>query len=139
MNWAVHAQINNQPSQAKRCNLSLTIKRTVPEEVNEYGYLVAEEQEVLFIDRLPVCIYQYDGRPDYAPSYNTLGIGPDALTIVDMQWNAKTSKIVVNDEFMWGSSLFRVININMSGVNLDHTAGLLQLHARRVAGSERID
>jgi hypothetical protein len=35
--------------------------------------------------------------------------------------------------------LFRVININMSGVNLDHTAGLLQLHARRVAGSERID
>lgn len=136
LNWAVHSQVNNQPSQAKRCNLLLTIKRQVPEVVDNKGYLVSPAGVEAFIEDMPVCVYQYDGRPDYAPSFNTPGITADALTILDLQWNKKTANIKVDDEFVWGTSTFRIINVNMSGVNIDKTAGLLQLHARRVAGGE---
>lgn len=136
LNWAVHNQVNNQPSQAKRCNLLLTIKREVPRQYDEDGYLVSGAGEEVLIDNMPVCAYQYDGRPDYAPSFNTPGIASDALTIIDLQWNENTSKVYIDDEFKWGVSTFRVINIDMSGVDIDGSAGLLKLHARRVAGGE---
>lgn len=170
LNWAVHNQVNNQPSQAKRCNLLITIKRRAEEEVDEEGYAISPAEEVdedgyailpeisedeeevsgeeiggpseeadIFLNKMPACIYQYDGRPDYQAAYNSPGVVSDVLTIVDLQWNSKTSKILVNDEFFWGTSLYRVININMSGVNIAHDAGLLQLHLRKVAGGERVD
>lgn len=138
LNWAVHKQVNNQPSQAKRCNLRLTIVRTMPETTDEDGYLVDPGGDVTFIDQMPVCIYQYDGRPDYAVNFGNPGVVSDALTVMDLQWNPKTQQIVVNDEFLWGTSTYRVININMSGVNIAQDAGVLQLHCKRVAGGEQV-
>lgn len=136
LTWAVHNQLNNQPSQAKRCNHYLTIKREVPEVIDDQGYLVEPAKEKTFIGEMPVCVYQYDGRPDYQASYNTPGISPDALIIVDLQFNAETEKIKINDEFYWGDSKCRVININLSGVNIARDAGMLQIHARYVSGGE---
>ena len=37
LNWAVHKQINNQPSQAKRCNMRLTIVRDEPRTYDDDG------------------------------------------------------------------------------------------------------
>ena len=104
--------------------------------IDDQGYLVEPAKEDAFIDEMPVCVYQYDGRPDYQASYNTPGISPDALIIVDLQFNAETEKIKINDEFYWGDSKCRVININLSGVNIARDAGMLQMHARYVSGGE---
>lgn len=134
--WAVHRQVNNQPSQAKKCNFSLTIERVVPETVDELGYVAVEAGTENIVTAMPSCIFQYDGRPDYAPGFNTPGIAPDNLTIVECQYNPQTALIRINDTFLWGTSTFRVINLNPTGLNIAGTAGLLQLHARRVAGGE---
>lgn len=77
---------------------------------------------------------EYAGRPDFAAAQNTPGINPDMLTVVNLQWNEFTKEIRIGDTFEWCNSVYRVINLNYSEVDIDRTFGVITLNARRIAG-----
>lgn len=132
--WAVHGQINNQPSQAKRCNHIVNIIRRIDDKLDKDGYLIEKAHDKVIVGDTPCCIYQYDGRPEYKPIQGQPGIVPEALCIFDIQMNAQTKNLREDDTFLWGYDRWRVININHAGVNIIKQTGLLQVSARRVAG-----
>ena len=83
---------------------------------------------------IPVIHTEYAGRPDYAAAQGTPGINADHLITVKMQWNSKTRKIHVDDEFILGAYTYRVINVSIAEVQIDKKYGILCVNAKRVAG-----
>lgn len=74
LNWKVSRHINNMASQAIMCNAYLTIERYKAEETDSYGYVIERARWMPIVDKMPVNITPYAGRPDYAVSNNSPGI-----------------------------------------------------------------
>lgn len=135
LNWKVERHINDQSTQAQECNLLLDIKRQMPEEVSPTtGMLVKEAYEKAVATQQPCSIFQYDGRPSYDMNTNAAGIAPDAITMLQVQWNPETRAIRIGDEFDWFVDRYRIINIDYGGIDVSQTSGVLKMHAKKVAG-----
>ena len=134
LNWEVALQSNNAPSRALRCNMHLTVYRHQEEVVDEYGFEIEPEQDVVLVDRLPANAYRYDGRPEYTAVSGTPGMTPDALTIVSIQYNDKTRIIKENDKFIWANEEYMVVDINYTDVNEMNNSGVMIIQAKKAPG-----
>lgn len=134
LNWEVALQSNNAPSRALRCNMHLTVYRHQEEVVDEYGFEIEPEQDVVLVDRLPANAYRYDGRPEYTAVSGTPGMTPDALTIVSVQYNDKTKIIKENDKFIWANEEYMVVDINYTDVNEMNNSGVMIIQAKKAPG-----
>lgn len=134
LNWEVALQSNNAPSRALRCNMHLTVYRHQEEVVDEYGFEIEPEQDVMLVDRLPANAYRYDGRPEYTAVSGTPGMTPDALTIVSIQYNDKTKVIKENDKFIWANEEYMVVDINYTDVNEMNNSGVMIIQAKKAPG-----
>ena len=134
LDWEVALETNNAPSRALRCNTNLTITRFIPEQTDEYGYLIQPEGEQVVVDHIPCNAFRYDGRPEYATITGTPGISPNALTIITMQYNSTTDDIRINDKFIWGRESYIIIDIDLFGMSRYGTSGTLRLKAKKEAG-----
>lgn len=134
LNWMIQSHPNNQATQSILCNARLTFTRLLPEEVDENGYLLSDNTQVVIAGELPCTHSEYAGRPDFALSQGAAGIAPDHLITVSVQWNKQTRNIRVGDNFTLGDYTYRVINVSMAEVDIDEKHGVLLLNARRVAG-----
>ena len=135
LNWKVEKRINDQSTQAQECNHMLTIVRHMKEETDSRGYLVKEAYDDVLVDSQPCSVYQYDGRPAYEANASAPGIAPDALTMVQLQWNTGSKRVRAGDEFDWVVDRYRVINIDYSGIDISMRNGVVRLHAKKVAGA----
>lgn len=134
LNWKVSDHINNQASQAVICNEYLTFERYVPEETDSLGYVISEAHRETVLDRMPVNITPYAGRPDYTTSNNTPGIVADSLYVCQLQLNPKSAMLRINDECAYGNDRYRIVNIDWSETNIEQDRGILNLNMRRVGG-----
>jgi hypothetical protein len=134
LNWSIQQYINAQTTQAIECNHRITIKRHINAKADSRGFKIHDAHDETIVDNLPCVMSEYAGRPDYAVAQNTPGINADMLTVVNLQWNEFTKEIRIDDTFEWCNSTYRVINLNYSEVDIDHTFGVITLNARRVAG-----
>lgn len=139
INWEIQEHANNRATQVAKCNLSLTIRRDVPEEVDRNGYLIQEAGVKVIVDAQPSITSEYAGRPDFTAYTEVPGVTPDHLITVSTQWNDRTKEVLIGDEFEYGKFTYRVVNISLAEVEIDQSAGVLALHARRVAGGELIE
>lgn len=136
LNWTVQRNLNNQSTQAIACNAKLSFKRHIDEVLDERGFLITEATRAEIAPDIP-CVYaEYTGRPDYAANYNTPGITPDHLLTVQVQLNPKTDEIRINDEFSLMRSKYRIVNRVDAEVEIHRRYGIINLMARRIAGSE---
>lgn len=136
LNWSTQQYINAQTTQAIECNNYITVTRHVDAKADKRGFKYEDAFDEIIVDKLPCVMSEYAGRPDYQVSQNTPGVHADMLTIASMQYNDRTSKIKIGDEFDWGTFRYRVINLNLAEVNINRTHGVLVLNAKRVAGEE---
>lgn len=134
LNWNVQKHVNNQATQAVECNHYLKLERHVDAITDERGFVVEQERDEVIIDRMPVVISDYAGRPDYATAIGIPGIQADMLTAGQIQVNEQTKKIRINDEYDYGGFRYRIINISWPEVSIDGTYGILNFNAKRVAG-----
>lgn len=111
LNWQVQDMPNNQTTQAIVCNAMLTFTRMIPEEVDSRGMLVREAYDDEIAPSIPCVFSEYAGRPDYAPGYNIPGISADHLLTVQVQWNERTKRLRVSDEFRLHHSRYRIVDI----------------------------
>ena len=111
LNWQVQDMPNNQTTQAIVCNAMLTFTRMIPEEVDSRGMLVREAYDDEIAPSIPCVFSEYAGRPDYAPGYNIPGISADHLLTVQVQWNERTRRLRVSDEFRLLHSRYRIVDI----------------------------
>ena len=149
LDWDVHLQSNNAPSRALRCNMYLTVKRYQDAEVDDDGYAVDENGFVvsgepyditnddnyeIIVDRLPINVYRYDGRPEFVAVSGTPGAIANALTIFTVQYNEQTKNILIGDNFDWENETYEIIDVDRVGINLRGTHGTLKLQAKKKAG-----
>ena len=107
------------------------------EVLDDRGFLISEATEKSIAPDMP-CVYaEYTGRPDYAANYNTPGISADHLLTVQLQLNAKTDEIRMDDTFELMHSKYRVVNRVDSEIEIEHRHGIINLMARRIAGEEQ--
>ena len=134
LDWEVALESNNAPSRALRCNMNLEVTRYQPEEVDEDGMLVSEEGRKVIVSKIPANAYRYDGRPEYSAVSGTPGVTPNALTLMTVQLNEQTKNIRIDDEFIWGNEVYKIIDVNHVGVSLDGSHGTLTLQAKKASG-----
>lgn len=113
LDWEVTLQSNNAPSRALRCNFNLTIKRHMPEETDDRGYLIKPERDEMIVDALPANAYFYDGRnASYYAANSTPGVAPDVNALVTVQLNDRTRNIRIGDNFIWGNDQYQVTDVS---------------------------
>ena len=149
LDWAVALQSNNAPSRAVRCNMNLTVFRYKNATVDEDGYLIDDEGFVVsgekysqnvkpltdvIVDNLPANAFRYDGRPEYYAVSGSPGIAPNALTIVNVQFNDQTQNIAVSDRFIWGDECYEIVDKNINGLDISGSYGTITLRAKKAAG-----
>lgn len=138
LNWQVTNHINNQASQALRCNARLTIERWVGDEVDQYANLVEAAHWEVIVNELPCGLTPYQGRPDYSKAQNSPGVVADSLYSGQVQLNRQTRKLRINDEFSYCGARYRIVNIDWSETNINQTFGIININLRRVAGESMI-
>lgn len=134
--WAIAPEANNCSTRALRCNMRTSFKRFQHETVDEDGYVVEEECMKTIADDIPCNAYRYDGRPEYSAISNTPGVAPNALTLLTVQYNQKTKDIRMDDEFTWGHETYLIVDVNLVGLNMDGTSGVLAIQAKKKAGGQ---
>lgn len=134
LNWNVQNHANNQATQSAECNVEVTFTRECEDEVDENGYLVQEGSERVVVPSIPAVHTEYAGRPDFSAASGQPGMHADHLITVNLQYNAITKGIHMDDKFEIGGFTYRVINISIAEVNIDKEYGVLTLNAKRVAG-----
>ena len=139
LNWNVQNHANNQATQSIECNATIEITRKTEDEVTVDGYLVNPGGRSIIVPKMPIVHTEYAGRPDYSAIQGQPGMTPDHLITVHLQWNKRTKKVFLNDEFVIGDFTYRVINISIAEVNIDQDYGVLVLNAKRVAGGGVFD
>ena len=137
LNWDIQEHANNKATQVAKCNLLLTAKRRIPEELDPgTALMLTPEHDEIIVDKLPVIITEYAGRPDFTEYMNIPGITPDHLSTVSMQWNEQTKKLRIGDTFEIEQFSYRIVQLAYQELNIDKTAGVLLAYAKRVAGGE---
>lgn len=134
LNWNITLHANNQATQSTECNAVIDITREFPDETDEKGMLIMEGGRRPVAAGLPINHSEYAGRPDYSGASQQAGMHPDHLITVTCQWNPTTKNVRLDDEFILGDFTYRVINISLAEVKIDHDYGVLVLNAKRVAG-----
>lgn len=134
LDWEVSLETNNAPSRALRCNTHLTITRRIPEETDQFGFIVSETNDRIIVNDLPCNAYRYDGRPEFSSIVGTAGISANALTILTIQYNAQTDDIRIDDKFVWGYETYRIVDIDLFGLSINGKTGTLKLMAKKEAG-----
>lgn len=137
LDWDVPPQPNNRMSRALRCNLVTAFKRYQAEEVDDNGYLVAEEGWATIAGDIPCNAYRHDGRLEFSANSNLPGLIPNTVTLLSVQYNEQTSMIKVDDIFTWGGDAYVVADVNLVGVNMAGTSGVIQLQAKKKAGGSK--
>lgn len=136
LDWDILKETNNIPTRGLRCNMFLTVERNMPDETDQWGYLIQEAGLATIVDNLPCNSYRYDGRPEYATHTATPGITVNALTITTAQYNDQTKNLKVGDEFIWGNEWFTIVDIDWSGVDKTAAHGTLRIVSRKKAGGQ---
>ena len=136
LDWKVQRKPNPQTTQAKDCNVILEIWRTIPEVLDDRGYVIEPAYDKCIVPPIPCVWTTHSGRPDYVVAYNTPGIHPDNLFDGWVQYNDVTKNIRIGDEFVWGHERMRIINLHIAEVEMLGEYGIIDLNARRVAGGE---
>ena len=134
LDWEVPPQPGNRMSRALRCNVTTTFMRYKKEEVDDDGYLVSEEGWETIAHEIPCNAYRHDGRLEFSSNSNLPGLIPNTVTLLSVQYNNETKNIKTDDVFMWGSESYTVADVNLVGVNLAGTSGVIQLQAKKKAG-----
>lgn len=137
LDWEVPPQPNNRMSRALRCNAQLTFSRYQAEEVDKNGYLIKEEGWIHVAQSIPCNAYRHDGRLEFSANSNLPGLIPNTVTLLSVQFNEQTKNIKVDDIFEWGSDTYTVADVNLVGVNLAGTSGVIQLQAKKKAGGSK--
>lgn len=136
LDWDILKETNNIPTRGLRCNMFLTVERVVPDETDQWGYLIQEAGLATIVNQLPCNSYRYDGRPEYATHTATPGITVNALTITTAQYNDQTKNLKIGDEFIWGNEWFTIVDIDWSGVDKTAAHGTLRIVSRKKAGGQ---
>ena len=135
LDWEVALQHNNAPSRALRCNFNLTVERNMPEQTDQFGYLIQEEHRAKIVDALPANAYFYDGRnASYYAANSNPGISPEVNALITVQFNEQTRNLKVSDEFLWGNDRYIVTDISYVGVNRAGASGTLALQSLQKPG-----
>lgn len=137
LDWEVPPQPNNRMSRALRCNAMLTFSHYQAEEVDRNGYLIKEEGWTPIAENIPCNAYRHDGRLEFSSNSALPGLIPNTVTLLSVQFNDMTKEIKVNDIFVWGNETYTVADVNLVGVNLAGTAGVIQLQAKKKAGGSK--
>lgn len=136
LNWNVQKHVNNQATQAVICNHYIKLERHVEAETDDRGFVKKDAYEQVLLDKYPVVLSDYAGRPDYAASQGIPGIHADMLITGQIQVTEATKEIRINDEFNYGTFRYRIVNISYPEVSIDGAYGIINFNARRVAGKE---
>ena len=136
LNWYVQTHINNQATQAAICNMNLLVFRDVPQDLDDDGRVITPAHRENIITAIPALFTIYAGRPDYTKGTDMPGITYDMLIQGQVQYNEQTKLIKVNDEFEWGDSKYRIINLTYAEVDIRNDCGILNINAKRVAGEQ---
>ena len=134
LNWNITLHANNQATQSVECNAIVDIMRDFLDETDEKGHLIVEGGLRPIAEGLPISHAEYAGRPDYSGASGQAGMHPDHLITVYCQWNNKTRKIRLDDQFVLGDFTYKVVNVSLAEVQIDKDYGILTLNAKRVAG-----
>ena len=134
LNWNITLHANNQATQSTECNAVVDITREFPPVVDEKGYVLRPGGRRAVCPMLPISHNEYAGRPDYSGASMQAGMHPDHLISIYVQWNERTRKIRLDDEFVLGDFTYKVMNISLAEVQIDRDYGILTLNAKRVAG-----
>lgn len=134
LDWEVPPQPNNMMSRALRCNVLTSFMRYQEEEVDDEGYLVKEEGWVTIADEIPCNAYRHDGRLEFSANSHLPGLIPNTVTLLTVQFNENTKKIKTDDTFVWGGDTYVIADVNLVGVNMRGTHGVIQLQAKKKAG-----
>jgi len=134
LDWEVALESNNAPSRALRCNMHLKVERHQEEVVDDYGYVIEPEGTTIVAHDIPANAYRYDGRPEYSAVAGTPGVTPNALTLMTVQYNEQTKNIRIDDTFVWGNEVYKIVDVNRVGVHIDETHGVLFLQAKKASG-----
>lgn len=137
LDWDVPPQPNNRMSRALRCNALLTFSHYQPEEVDDDGLLVLEEGWIPVADKMPCNVYRHDGRLEFSANSHMPGLIPNSITMISVQYNEKTKDIRVDDIFVWGNETYVIADVNIGGVNIHGTSGVLQMQAKKKAGGSK--
>lgn len=140
LDWFVSLQSNNAPSRCLRCNMMLNVKRyTTQEEMyDQDGYLLdkAGSSWREIVPPIPCNAYRYDGRPEYTVLADTAGANPNSLTLLTVQFNERTRDIHLDDVFQWYDEAYKVVDVSFAGVNLQGTAGIIKIEAKKAEGGK---
>lgn len=134
LDWEVPPQPNNRMSRALRCNAMLTFSHYQAEEVDKDGYLIKEEGWVPVAENIPCNGYRHDGRLEFSANSHLPGLIPNTVTLLSVQFNEKTKNIRTDDVFTWGNDTYTVADVNLVGVNIHGTSGVIQIQAKKKAG-----
>lgn len=134
LDWDVPPQPNNRMSRALRCNALMTFSTYAQEEVDDDGFLIKEAGWVSLAENLPCNAYRHDGRLEFSANAHIPGVIPNTVTLVSVQLNNRTKKIKADDIFIWGSDTYVIADVNLVGVNMAGTSGVIQLQAKKKAG-----
>jgi len=134
LDWDVPPQPNNRMSRALRCNAVITFSRYTPEQVDERGYLVSKEGYLPIASEIPCNAYRHDGRLEFSSSSNQPGVIPNSVTLLSVQFNEKTKQLKVDDVFVWGNDTYTIADVNLVGISITGSSGVLQIQAKKKAG-----
>jgi hypothetical protein len=137
LDWDVPPQPNNRMSRALRCNAMLTFSRYQAEEVDKDGYLLRESGFVDVAGSIPCNAYRHDGRLEFSSNNNLPGLIPNTITLLSVQFNDQTKNIKIDDIFVWGNETYVVADVNLVGVNIHGTSGVIQIQAKKKAGGSK--
>ena len=136
LNWSIQQYINAQTTQAIECNHRITIKRNYDAVADKRGFRLYDAHCETIVDDLPCVMSEYAGRPDFAAAQNAPGISADMLMVCHFQFNEHTKNVQIGDTFEYCNFTYRVINLNYTEVDINHTFGVITVNARRVAGED---
>lgn len=137
LDWEVPPQPNNMMSRALRCNVMTSFLRYQAEEVDDDGYLVAEEGWKSVAENIPCNAYRHDGRLEFSANSNLPGLIPNTVTLISVQYNDKTKLIKPDDILIWGNDTYVIADVNLVGVNIHGTSGVIQFQAKKKAGGSK--
>lgn len=137
LDWEVPPEPNNRMSRALRCNANLSFSRYENEQVDNDGYLVKEAGWEIVADKIPCNAYRHDGRLEFSTNSHMPGLIPNTITLLSVQFNDQTKFIKIDDVFEWGNETYVVADVNLVGVNINGTSGVIQLQAKKKAGGSK--
>lgn len=131
VNWNVDAMIDCKKTQVTACNIRATIKRHMPEVVDDNGMLVTEACDRVIVNNLP-CVYsEIYGRYDYGKNTNSPGIVPDQTVEIKVQANKDTLQLRSGDTLKIHDIPHKIMVINRSQLDMSGTYGTLTLICER--------